>query len=219
MKTCEMLLAAAEDIWKGYNRHPFVMGIQEGTLEREKFRFYIIQDSLYLRDYARTFAVGVAKSRSLETAALFTKYISVMNGELNVHKGYLAKLGVSREELDQTPPSLDNLSYTSYMLRVAYEDGEAEILAAILSCAYSYQLIAENIVANRPSSLDDPFYGDWIAGYASEGYARDNVVLLETLDRLTADYNEDQLKHLRDIFVACSRYEMAFWEMSWTMRS
>ncbi len=87
MKTCEMLLAAAEDIWEGYNRHPFVTGIQEGTLEREKFRFYIIQDSLYLRDYARTFAVGVAKSRSLETAALFTKYISVMNGELNVHKG------------------------------------------------------------------------------------------------------------------------------------
>jgi len=37
-----------------------------------------------------------------------------------------------------TPRALDNLSYTSYMLRVAYEEGEAEVLAAILSCAYSY---------------------------------------------------------------------------------
>ena len=73
-----------------------------------------------------------------ETANLFAKYIAVMNGELDVHSGYMGKFNVSQEEIDDMKPSLDNLSYTSYMLRVAYEEGEAEILAAILSCAYSY---------------------------------------------------------------------------------
>ena len=186
-------------------------------LDKEKFRYYIIQDYLYLEDYAKTFAVGVAKAKNLETSNLFAKYISVMNGELDVHNGYLARLGVTQKEIDSTPRSLDNLSYTSYMLRVAYEEGEAEILAAILSCAYSYEIIAKNIVKNNPASIDDEFYGDWIKGYTSDAYAEGNVILLDTLNRLTENYTERQLQHLIDIFAACSRYELAFWEMSWTL--
>ena len=217
MNTVDKLLAAAAEIWKSYNEHPFVLGIQNGTLDKEKFRYYMIQDYLYLEDYAKTFAVGVAKAKSIEIANLFAKYIPVMNGELNVHDGYLARLGVTQEEIDSTSRSLDNLSYTSYMLRVAYEEGEAEILAAILSCAYSYEFIAKNIVKNNPASIYDAFYGDWIRGYISDGYAEENIILLEELNRLTENYTEKQIQHLVDIFVACSRYELAFWEMSWLM--
>lgn len=217
MNTVERLLTATTEIWKAYNEHPFVLGIQNGNLDKEKFRYYIIQDYLYLEDYAKTFAVGVAKAKNLETSNLFAKYISVMNGELDVHNGYLARLGVTQKEIDSTPRSLDNLSYTSYMLRVAYEEGEAEILAAILSCAYSYEIIAKNIVKNNPASIDDEFYGDWIKGYTSDAYAEGNVILLDTLNRLTENYTERQLQHLIDIFAACSRYELAFWKMSWTL--
>ena len=217
MNTAERLLDAAKDIWKAYNEHPFVLGIQNGTLDKAKFRYYIIQDYLYLEDYAKTFAVGVAKAKSLKNANLFAKYISVMNGELDVHNGYLARLGVTQDEIDSTPRSLDNLSYTSYMLRVAYEEGEAEILAAILSCAYSYEVIAKKILENNPASINDDFYGDWIKGYSFDGYAEENTVLLNEINRLTENYTENQIRHLIDIFVACSRYELAFWEMSWTM--
>lgn len=215
MNTSEKLLSATAEIWKAYNEHPFVLGIQNGTLDKDKFRYYMIQDYLYLEDYAKTFAVGVAKAKSLKTANLFAKYIPVMNGELNVHDGYLARLGVTQEEVDSTPRSLDNLSYTSYMLRVAYDEGEAEILTAILSCAYSYEIIAKNIVKNRPSSVNDEFYGEWIKGYASDSYAAENVILLDTLNCLTENYTEKQIQHLIDIFAACSRYELAFWEMAW----
>ena len=217
MSTAAKLLHATADIWKAYNQHPFVLGIQNGTLDRAKFRYYMIQDYLYLEDYAKTFAVGVAKAKSLSLANLFAKYIAVMNGELNVHQGYLAKLGVSQEEIDSTPRSLDSLSYTSYMLRVAYEEGEAEILAAILSCAYSYEVIAENMVKNNPVSLEDPFYGDWIKGYTSDDYREENKILLKELDHITENYSEKQIEHLVHIFTVCSRYELAFWEMSWAM--
>lgn len=217
MSTAAKLLHATDGIWKAYNQHPFVLGIQNGTLDRDKFRYYMIQDYLYLEDYAKTFAVGVAKAKSLSLANLFAKYIAVMNGELNVHQGYLAKLGVSQEEIDSTPRSLDSLSYTSYMLRVAYEEGEAEILAAILSCAYSYEVIAENMVKNNPVSLEDPFYGDWIKGYTSDDYREENKILLKELDHITENYSEKQIEHLVHIFTVCSRYELAFWEMSWAM--
>lgn len=218
MSTTERLLKATEDIWAKYNEHPFVQGIQNGTLDKEKFRYYIIQDYLYLEDYAKAFAIGIAKAKSLETTRLFSSYISTLTGgEMDIHRGYMGKFAVSQAELSKTPRALDNLSYTSYMLRVAYEEGETEILTAILSCAYSYEIIAKNIVKNNPDSLKHPFYGEWVGGYASDEYAEENRVLLDALNRLTKNYSEKQLSHLVDIFVACSRYELSFWEMSWNM--
>lgn len=218
MKTTDRLLEATKEIWRDYNEHPFVKGIEDGTLDKEKFRYYIIQDYLYLEEYAKVFAIGVAKAKCIETAQLFSKYIAVMNGELDIHNGYMGLFKVSEEEMKKTARSLDNLSYTSYMIRVAYEEGEAEILAAILSCAYSYEVIAKNMVKNNPSSIDDEFYGTWIKGYASKEYKEGNTILIDTLDRLTQNYTKEQVQHLVDIFVACSRYELAFWEMSWCMK-
>ena len=218
MNTAERLLSATKELWQMYNRHPFVLGIQNGRLDKEKFRYYIIQDYLYLEDYAKTFAIGVAKAKSLETANLFAKYINVMNGELDIHSGYLAKLGITQKEIDAAARSIDNLSYTSYMLRVAYEEGEAEILAAILACAYSYEIIAKNMVKNNPSAVNDEFYGDWIKGYISDGYAAENIILLEKINRLTKDYTEQQIQHLVEIFTVCSRYELAFWDMAWNIK-
>ena len=218
MKTTERLLAAAKDIWAAYNEHPFVLGIQDGTLAREKFKYYIIQDYLYLEEYAKVFAIGIAKAKRLDTMRLFSRQVNFLTeGEMDIHRGYMGAFTVSQEELAATPRALDNLSYTSYMLRVAYEEGEAEILAAILSCAYSYEVIAKKIVENNPLAQDHPFYGDWVRGYADPHYGEANVLLLEMTDRLTLHYTEQQVRHLEDIFVACSRYELAFWEMAWNM--
>lgn len=218
MTTVERLLEATKEIWESYNEHPFVKGIEDGTLDKEKFRYYIIQDFLYLEDYAKSFAIGIAKAKSVETTQIFSGYINLLTGsEMNIHHGYMGKFGVSQEELDNTPRALDNLSYTSYMLRVAYEEGEAEILTAILSCAYSYELIAKKMVKNNPDCVNHDFYGEWIQGYAGEEYASGNVVLIDALNKLTENYTEEQLKHLTDIFVACSRYEYLFWDFSWKM--
>lgn len=218
MTTVERLLEATKEIWESYNEHPFVKGIEDGTLDQEKFRYYIIQDFLYLEDYAKSFAIGIAKAKSVETTQIFSGYINLLTGsEMNIHHGYMGKFGVSQEELDNTPRALDNISYTSYMLRVAYEEGEAEILTAILSCAYSYELIAKKMVKNNPDCVNHDFYGEWISGYAGEEYASGNVVLIDALNKLTENYTEEQLKHLTDIFVACSRYEYLFWDFSWKM--
>ena len=53
MKVTEYLLDSVKDIWEEYHAHPFVLGIADGTLDKEKFRYYIIQDYLYLIDYAK----------------------------------------------------------------------------------------------------------------------------------------------------------------------
>ncbi len=216
--TVRRLLDVTKDLWNDYNEHPFVKGIESGTLDKERFRFYLVQDYLYLEEYAKVFAIGVAKARSPKTASLFSKYLSAINKELDIHNGYFEMFGVTDDEIRGTRRSLDNLSYTSYMLRVAYEESEVEILAAVLSCAYSYEVIAKRMISNRPSSVDDALYGDWIKGYSSDEYSEENIVLMEMFDELTDGYDGSELAHLEDIFIACSRYEMSFWDMSWHMR-
>ncbi len=220
MTTTDRLLHATEEIWQSYHAHPFVQGIRNGDLPKEKFRYYILQDYLYLVEYTKVFAIGIAKAKSQETLQLFSQYIAQLTGsEMNIHHGYMGKLAVTEEELAGTERHLDNLSYTSYMLRVAYEEGEAEILTAILSCACSYEHIAKEMVRTQPNCVNDPFYGEWIQGYASDEYAAENTVLLSALDRLTTHYTEPQLRHLTEIFTACSRYEARFWDLSWQGRN
>ena len=205
MNTAEALLAVSAEIWDAYFRHPFVRGIRDGTLDKARFRFYLMQDALYLEEYAKVFALGAAKAESLST-------------ERAVHGGYFEQLSVSEEELRTTARSLDNLSYTSYMLRIGYEGGEAEILAAILSCAYSYEVIAKRMLAENPKAGSDPFYGAWVREYASEAYAAENEKLIAALNAVTKTASQTELQRLREIFVNCSRYELAFWDMAWQQK-
>lgn len=41
MMTTERLLQRSRDIGTGYHTHPFVKGIADGSLDKDKFRFYM----------------------------------------------------------------------------------------------------------------------------------------------------------------------------------
>ena len=191
-------------------------GIADGSLDADKFRFYLIQDYLYLFDYARVFAIGVVKARDAQAMRAFAGYVhEILDGEMEIHRAYMKRCGISRDKAEHTPPALANLSYTSYMRAVAAEEGAAEITAAILSCALSYEKIAQHIVQKNPDAIHHPFYGQWVQGYTSASYVGGNVTLVALMERLATGYSEQQIQHLIDIFIACSRYEAMFWDMAW----
>ena len=216
MKTSERLLKATSDIWKRYNEHPFVLGIEKGNLDAEKFKYYIVQDFMYLIDYTKVFAIGVAKAKSLETMRLFADYTHVLAcSELNLHKGYMAKFKISQENINKTQMAINNVAYCSYMLRIAYENSEVEILSAVLACAYSYEVIAKKILNNNPKAIEHELYGDWIRIYSSDDYSKHNRELINMFDSLSKNYSFEKIKFLEEIFVYCSEYEMKFWDFAW----
>ncbi|HLS61007.1 MAG TPA: thiaminase II, partial [Virgibacillus sp.] len=67
----ERLREKVDPIWSSYLEHPFVKGIGEGTLDREKFEHYMKQDYIYLFEYSRIFAIGSAKANDLKTMTIF----------------------------------------------------------------------------------------------------------------------------------------------------
>lgn len=213
------LHAAAAPIWDTCLKHPFVIGIGDGTLEVEKFRHFMLQDYLYLFDYARVFSLGVVKARDPELMRIFAANVdAILNGEMKIHRAYMKRLGITEEQVFAVMPALDNLSYTNYMLSIANSGGPMEIVAAILACSWSYAEIGQTL-ASIPGASEHPFYGEWIQGYASEEYAATNQALIELMDSLAKDASEEQIAYLTEIFINCSRYELGFWDMAWGLRT
>lgn len=218
MTVSQRLREAARPIWDRCLTHPFVTGIGDGTLPVEKFQYFMLQDYLYLFDYARVFALGVVKARDAALMRTFARNVdAILGGEMNIHRAYMERLGISEEQVLAVKPALDNLSYTHYMLSAAERGGPMEITASILACSWSYAEIGRAL-ARIPGAAEHPFYGEWIQGYASEDYGATNQALIELMDRLSAEASEAQLAYLTEIFVNCSRYELAFWDMAWEMR-
>lgn len=145
-----------------------------------------------------------------------TSVANILGGEMNIHRGYMGRLGITEEDAERVKPSLNNESYTSYMRAVAAEEGPAEIMAAVLSCALSYEYIAKWIVDNYPNADQHEFHT--VSGYRAthpRTMQAENRKLVAYMERLSEGYTEPQLARLTDIFVACSRYEGMFWDMAW----
>lgn len=113
MRTTQRLYEAAHPIWEQCHDHPFVRGIGDGSLDLEKFQWFLLQDYLYLFDYARVFAYGVVKARDPGLMRTFSANVdAILGGEMKVHRAYMARLGITEEQVFSVQPALSNLSYT-----------------------------------------------------------------------------------------------------------
>ncbi len=215
MNLSELLYESVKDIWDSYYTHPFVAEMANGTLGKDQFRYYMIQDYLYLLKYAKVFALGIAKSEDEALMRKFSQSVhTILNGEMSIHKSYMERLGITAEELKNAKMSLANDSYTAYMLQVAYQKGPLAILVSILACAWSYQLIGEHN-AKVPGALEHSLYGEWVKGYTSLEYAKETEDLIAWTDELGKELSDADVDELKRIFIQCSRYEYAFWDMAY----
>ncbi|MBV7272416.1 thiaminase II [Clostridiaceae bacterium UIB06] len=215
MKFSESLYENVKDIWESYYNHPFVKGIGDGTLEVDKFKFYMIQDYIYLLDYAKVYALGIVKADSEEVMQGFSSMVdSILNGEMSIHRSYMKRLGITAEEIKNTKASLDNISYTNYMLAVSQIGGLAEVSVSLLACMWSYLEIGRNLSKN-PGATEHEFYGEWISGYISKEYEECTKWLIDLVDNLGEDISDKEKKKLIEVFVNTSKYEYMFWEMSY----
>ena len=217
MTVTQRLYEAARPVWEACHSHPFVRGIGDGTLELEKFRHFLLQDYLSLFDYARVFAYGVVKAREPDLMRTFAANVdAILGGEMKVHRAYMARLGITEEQVFAVRPALSNLSYTHYMLAAAPAGTLAEIVAAILACSWSYAEIGARLAA-IPGAAEHPFYGEWVQSYAGEDYQQTNDALVALMDTLAEGCTEAEYRRLEEIFVTCSRYELGFWDMAWNL--
>lgn len=217
MKFTQRLYESAQPIWRKSVQHPFVQGIGHGTLDIEKFKFYMCQDYVYLIDYSRLFALGSLKARDLKTMGTFAKLLdATINMEMDLHRDYAKRLGISAEELEATQASPITLAYTGYMLNISQRGSLAELVAAVLPCAWHYHETGLEL-DKIPGAAEHDIYGHWVRMYKSQEFGELGEWLITLMDELAEGKTEQELAHLEEIFLNTSRYEYMFWDMAENM--
>lgn len=210
----ERLYRSTREVWERSHRHPFLVEMREGTLDPERFIYYLKQDYVYLIDYAKMFAIGSLKSPDLETMVKFAElFHSTLNVEMELHLQYAGRFGVTREQLEQTRPSPTTVAYTKYMLDAA-QGSLAEVVASLLPCMWSYREIG-TAFAKVPGALDHPLFKEWILMYGSEEFGALTDWCIGLMDRLAEGLPERELIRLEEHFVTTSKLEYLFWDMAY----
>lgn len=215
MTFSKRLHSRLQPIWRNNHNHPFVVEMGAGSLDKEKFRFFLIQDYLYLIEYAKLFAIGVTKAKDVKVMEKFSGLLdATMNEEMTLHRQYAKRFGISERELEQALPSPVTLAYTHYMLHVGQNGSLSELVAALLPCAWSYREIGRELAA-IPGAANHPLYGDWIRMYSSAEFGQTAQWCIDLLDELTVDKTNGELANLEEIFLTTTRFEYMFWDMAY----
>src|ERR1700676_5492956 len=92
------------------HRLPFNTELASGTLSRERFRFYIVQDAIYLGQYARVLALAAAKAPEIATLHAFANSaLGAVAVEQALHTRYLQEFGAAPASVMPAEPTPDCL--------------------------------------------------------------------------------------------------------------
>ena len=210
----QVLRERCAPLWRDLHTQRFLQEMAAGTLPLHKFGFYLGRNILYLQDFARVMALGAAKAPDEHTMNEFAATLQeVLHDELPHNRALFEKTRELEPGLrmpDRMAPT--TLAYTRFLLSVAYEHSTAELLAAVLPCAWSYGLIGKENAARMP---DHPIYRDWIAFFAGQTYWDALNTVKDQVDRVCGPVSEQGLERLTEIFATASRLERAFWTMAY----
>jgi thiaminase/transcriptional activator TenA len=193
--------------------HPFLAGLADGSLDQDKFRFYVVQDALYLSDYARALSVCGARAPAEDDVAMFNQHAAgAIAVERELHEGFLADFGLTSAEVEAIPMAPTNQAYTSYLLASVYAGSFPEALAAVLPCYWIYAEVGAHLLAR---GSPDPLYQRWIDTYGGEEFAAVVQAVRDLTDRVGAVLGEAELARVFERFATTSRYEWMFWDAAW----
>jgi thiaminase (transcriptional activator TenA) len=208
---------AIETIYAAILRHPFLTGLSDGSLSRDRFQFYAVQDALYLREFARGLSIAAARAPRDEWIIMFNEHAAeALRVERALHEGFFRELGLSPDDAAATPLAPTNVAYTSYLLAVAYGRPFHEVVAALLPCYWIYWEVGKAL--ERAGSAD-PLYTRWIGTYASEAFGDVVRAVLTATNLMAASLTAAERDAMRRHFVTTSRYEWMFWDMGYRVET
>jgi len=217
MAFTDELWHAIETIYAAILRHPFLTGLSDGSLSRDSFQFYAVQDALYLREFARGLSIAAARAPRDEWIIMFNEHAAeALRVERALHEGFFQELGLSPDDVAATPLAPTNVAYTSYLLAAAYGRPFHEAVAALLPCYWIYWEVGKAL--ERAGSAD-PLYTRWIGTYASEAFGDVVRAVLTATNLMAGSLAAAERDAMRRHFVTTSRYEWMFWDMGYRIET
>ena len=211
------LLANVNPIYQTILKHPYLNGLIDGTLSKDKFRYYLIQNDLYLKKFARSQALLATKSPKDEWTMHFVdNSLYALEGERKEYGELFKKWGVDIEKVKDIQQSPTGLAYSSYEFATIQAGSFAEGLAALLPCYVLYRNIGRDVVKNKDIN---PLYKEWLSPYADKDFDKLVGSTLIIFNDAVKNLPEDQKQRIKNIFQTSCLFELMFFNAAWNQQT
>jgi len=209
MSFTDQLWEQITPIYDAILAHPFISELSEGRLPREKFLFYMKQDTLYLSDFCRALALTGVHSANNEQMHQFLEFATnVIRVERQLHEQFYERYNT---EMDvQKSPAC--FSYTNFIRSTASTRDNAVAVAALLPCFWIYREVGMHIFEH--SAPDNP-YQDWIDTYVGEEFRESVEKAIAITNKAASREDEKRKQEMKRAFVRASQMEWMFWDSAY----
>lgn len=216
MSLLERLKAAAPGDWNAYVDHAFVRALGDGSLPQAAFRHYLVQDYLFLIQFARAHALAAYKARTLaDMRTAKAGLAAIVDVEMHLHLRLCERWGLSAADVERTAEHAATVAYTRWVLDVGNAGDLLDLQVALTPCTLGYAEIGRRLAPHGGDALPAGHpYREWIGEYAGDGFqqlGRDTGAWLDDLGRRHGA--EQRFDALVAIFAQAARLEADFWQM------
>jgi thiaminase/transcriptional activator TenA len=211
----QRLRASCAEDWRAYTHHPFVLGLADGTLPEACFRHYLIQDYLFLIQFARAYALAAYKADDVADIRQAARSLAaIVDGETSLHVRFCARWGIPEADILRAPEANATMAYTRYVLERGMAGDLLDLLVALSPCIVGYAEIARTRMADPATRIDGNPYREWLEMYAGADYGAVAEGAAAALDRHFARRGgPGRMAGLEATFRAATRLEAQFWQM------
>ena len=213
MKLSESLFAKTKTLWDEASSKPFVVNMAKGTLDKELFRRYMLQDYLYLLDYIAILKHIRDIAGDEEIKAFLEKIIEGTVDETErVHMANMKALGITSDDIERSVKFPVITEYVDYMRKCVDDYGLLGGITGLLQCSWVYAYIGEACAEKYPEEISKSAYGPWFEAYSCKSYLDTNQIWIDLLDRLGDGIDDRTADEMCRIFERCAKFENDLWD-------
>ena len=236
---------AANRIIQATEQHPFLVAMVDGSLPMESFQYYVIQDALYLKDFAFCLRYLGEKRRSMKTETdnydidadrLLAFAHGAEEAEMSLHNSFFQQWNIdatttssNQSKMIVHPQMPHTLLYTSYMKQIVTTRPYAEGLVVLLPCFWVYAHVGEimlqlrttlnkNATTTTTTHCRPPMYDAWIDMYGGEEFHKEVSEYKELVNQILLHTVDDTATYtaMQQHFIMCCQLEYMFWDQALT---
>ena len=205
-----------ETIYQAILTMPFVKELEQGSLDRQIFQHYMIQDGIYLGEFARVLAVISAKAPTPDMQLEFANSVrEAIVVERGLHENFFADFGIKAKDALATEPSPTCLNYTNFLIATAYQHSFAVTVATVLPCFWIYLEVGKHIYQQANTQANP--YQKWIDTYIDVGFEASVNYVIRVADESAQKASVRELELMNKVFSRASQFEWMFWDSAYRL--
>ncbi|SCV03768.1 LANO_0G06128g1_1 [Lachancea nothofagi CBS 11611] len=197
--------------WDSYTKHEFVRRVADGSLEREKFKYFLEQDYAYLDNYAQVHCIAASKAPTSDDFDKSVQIVTSIKTEMSKHREKMAKhFGIQdMKHFDDIKMGSALKNYARFFDDVTKHGTWVHICAALSPCLMGYGCALSEVKDKITVGQDDIYYS-WCQDYLAPWYVdamQEGLVLLDRVCQMTDDWDA-----LCEIYATVCKLETEFWD-------